>query len=112
MLRKCFFLFPIVCVLQSVSAETIQLKDKAAITGKVLAEKRDQVAVDVGYTVLVIPRKDIVKISKPEGFESTAKPVASPKAARDGESKPAVETKRSEERRVGKECRSRWSPYH
>src|SRR2546430_13725633 len=24
----------------------------------------------------------------------------------------AVETLRSEERRVGKECRSRWSPYH
>src|SRR5256885_12451992 len=24
----------------------------------------------------------------------------------------AVVTKRSEERRVGKECRSRWSPYH
>src|SRR3712207_6885897 len=24
----------------------------------------------------------------------------------------AVERKRSEERRVGKECRSRWSPYH
>src|SRR5256885_14774390 len=24
----------------------------------------------------------------------------------------AVEQKRSEERRVGKECRSRWSPYH
>jgi len=23
-----------------------------------------------------------------------------------------VETRRSEERRVGKECRSRWSPYH
>ena len=23
-----------------------------------------------------------------------------------------VETGRSEERRVGKECRSRWSPYH
>src|SRR2546422_9522075 len=23
-----------------------------------------------------------------------------------------AETKRSEERRVGKECRSRWSPYH
>ena len=23
-----------------------------------------------------------------------------------------VETTRSEERRVGKECRSRWSPYH
>src|SRR2546430_16392770 len=24
----------------------------------------------------------------------------------------AIEKKRSEERRVGKECRSRWSPYH
>src|SRR2546429_870075 len=23
-----------------------------------------------------------------------------------------IQTKRSEERRVGKECRSRWSPYH
>src|SRR3712207_9438047 len=26
--------------------------------------------------------------------------------------KQEVETPRSEERRVGKECRSRWSPYH
>ena len=25
---------------------------------------------------------------------------------------PEKKTKRSEERRVGKECRSRWSPYH
>ena len=25
---------------------------------------------------------------------------------------PVAEEKRSEERRVGKECRSRWSPYH
>ena len=25
---------------------------------------------------------------------------------------PVVIVKRSEERRVGKECRSRWSPYH
>ena len=26
--------------------------------------------------------------------------------------KPKVDCVRSEERRVGKECRSRWSPYH
>ena len=26
--------------------------------------------------------------------------------------KASLEAKRSEERRVGKECRSRWSPYH
>ena len=41
--------------LQQACADTIQLKDKAAIVGKVLAEKPDQVAVDVGYTVLVMP---------------------------------------------------------
>ena len=28
------------------------------------------------------------------------------------EVKPSSEEVRSEERRVGKECRSRWSPYH
>ena len=29
-----------------------------------------------------------------------------------GDERPAQEYLRSEERRVGKECRSRWSPYH
>src|SRR3712207_5426119 len=29
-----------------------------------------------------------------------------------GAENPSVEVERSEERRVGKECRSRWSPYH
>ena len=29
-----------------------------------------------------------------------------------GETQRAEEAARSEERRVGKECRSRWSPYH
>ena len=29
-----------------------------------------------------------------------------------GEVKEDGDAKRSEERRVGKECRSRWSPYH
>ena len=28
------------------------------------------------------------------------------------QSKLTISSKRSEERRVGKECRSRWSPYH
>src|SRR6266513_4205983 len=29
-----------------------------------------------------------------------------------GQSEPRIRRLRSEERRVGKECRSRWSPYH
>lgn len=56
------------------SADTIQLKEKASITGKVLSEKRDQVAVDVGYTVLVIPRNQIAGISKQEDGEQPTKP--------------------------------------
>ena len=35
-----------------------------------------------------------------------------PRIGPDRELKRAVERSRSEERRVGKECRSRWSPYH
>src|ERR1017187_1705210 len=65
MLRPRLFLSALLaCGLASVWADTIQLKDRAAIVGNVLAEKSDQVAVDVGYTVLVIPRSQIVKIVK------------------------------------------------
>ena len=34
------------------------------------------------------------------------------KAEMAAKKKPKAEVFRSEERRVGKECRSRWSPYH
>jgi serine protease Do len=44
--------------------ETLQLKDKTSVTGKILAEKRDQVVVDLGFTVLVIPKNQIVKVSE------------------------------------------------
>jgi len=47
-------------------ADVVELKDKAAITGKVLAEKRDSVVMDVGYTVLVIPRSAVTRISAGE----------------------------------------------
>ncbi len=53
-------------------ADTIQLKSKAAVIGTVLAEKRDSVVVDLGYTVLVIPRSQISKITA--GGESESKP--------------------------------------
>ena len=56
-----------------VNADTLQLKDKASITGKILSEKRDQVAMDVGYTVLVIPRSQITKILKADDAELATK---------------------------------------
>lgn len=47
----------------SVSAtDVLHLKDNAAIVGKILSEKPDQVAVDIGYTVLVVPRTYILDI--------------------------------------------------
>jgi serine protease Do len=65
---------------QGALADVITLKDKAAVTGKVLAEKHDQVVVDIGYTVLVIPRNQISKISKKDTAD-TAVTVASTQAA-------------------------------
>jgi serine protease Do len=52
------------CGTSFISADTIQLKDTAAISGKILAEKGDSLVVDVGYTALVIPRSAITGISK------------------------------------------------
>lgn len=50
-------------VAMSASADTIYLKEKGAVTGTVLAEKKDSVVVDVGYTALVIPRSEISHVA-------------------------------------------------
>jgi len=64
-LKKQFALTALIfCAANLACPDTIQLKDKAAVTGKILTEKPDAVVVDVGYTVLVIPRGDVEKISK------------------------------------------------
>jgi serine protease Do len=64
-LKKQFVLPALMfCAATLACADTVQLKDKDAVTGKILAEKPDAVVVDVGYTVLVIPRNDVEKISK------------------------------------------------
>lgn len=98
MVKKCLgrSIFAL-CALMvwSAMAETIQLKDHAAVTGTVLANKRNEVVVDIGYTVLVIPKNQVVKISKGLGsaFDSAARgtPVidADPKT----DSPPVIENK-------------------
>jgi serine protease Do len=52
------------CGAQFIFADTVQLKDASAITGKILAEKSDSLVVDVGYTALVIPRTAITSVTK------------------------------------------------
>ena len=56
--------------------------------------------------------KKLLSIDSPTGYTKNA--VAWLKAEYEAMGyAPAITTKgRSEERRVGKECRSRWSPYH
>ena len=63
---RIHFLLPalLLCGTQFVPADTVQLKGNDAVTGKILAEKPDSVVVDVGYTVLVVPRSAVIKISK------------------------------------------------
>ena len=68
--------FPVSAVLLAgvltTTADELQLKDKAAISGKILAEKSDVVVVDVGYTVLLVPRSQIIKITKADAPQTTS----------------------------------------
>ena len=66
------------------AADVVQLKDKAAVSGKILAEKRDQVAVDIGYTILVVPRNQITRILKADPA-SEKDPGPPPRPAASGE---------------------------
>ncbi|HVY72255.1 MAG TPA: trypsin-like peptidase domain-containing protein [Verrucomicrobiae bacterium] len=52
-------------------SDVITLRENASVTGAILAEKSDQVVVDLGYTVLSIPRAQIVKITR--GSNSSAR---------------------------------------
>jgi len=53
---------------------TIQLKDRASVSGTILAEKQNEVVIDIGYTVLVIPRSQILTLLKDSAAE--VKPLA------------------------------------
>jgi serine protease Do len=67
MLVRLFLVFALLAAgLGIARTETIQLKDKGSVSGKILAEKRDQVVVDLGFTVLSIPKSYISKILREE----------------------------------------------
>ena len=55
------------------------------------------------WAMLSTPREENPQITMPGALVQVVLPGAMPSE---------VEQTRSEERRVGKECRSRWSPYH
>jgi serine protease Do len=52
-----------------VVGDLVQLKDQASLSGRIVAEKKEAVFLDVGYTVLSIPRSQILKVVR--GQEAT-----------------------------------------
>lgn len=62
------------------SADEIKLKQNGRISGKVLAEKATHIFVDVGYTVIQIPRAEIEEIVK--GSQKKGEPAAPKKVSK------------------------------
>jgi serine protease Do len=93
--QRIYLLAAILCVCCAARSETIQLKDNATITGRILAEKHDSVAIDVGFTVIVVPRNAIANISRgeePEPRNRKTQAKNSPKGA-SSEIKAALESR-------------------
>lgn len=63
------------------TADEVQLRDKSAVTGRILAEKADQVFVDLGYTVIGVPRSEIVRIIRAGETPAAPKPANQNKPA-------------------------------
>lgn len=55
-------------------ADVLHLKEKSSIAGQILAEKADQIAIDIGYTVLVVPRAQIVEVTKARADGASSSP--------------------------------------
>jgi serine protease Do len=84
-------------------AEVVQLRDKAAVTGRILAEKRDQIVVDLGYTVLTVPRSQIIRILRDEEVAASAAPAKGKEAAKNGKTTPPAATAKLSPRIENKE---------
>ena len=81
MLRKCLVVAALALPsMNSAPADTLQLRDKASVTGTILAEKSDQVYIDLGFTVLAVPRNQIVKVTKSDAPEPKARGATGRKA--------------------------------
>ncbi len=79
MLQKCVSLLLLLGCL-SAHAATVELQGKASVTGTILAEKKDELILDIGYTVLMIPRNQIVKILHDNELATKSPAPASPVA--------------------------------
>jgi serine protease Do len=75
MFKQCVCLF-LLLGYASAPAATVELKGDASVTGTILAERHDQIVIDVGYTILVIPRDQVLKLLRDN--EAAAKAIVAP----------------------------------
>src|SRR2546421_11924324 len=89
-----------------------QLKLVATDGHRVAYASREVGGKNIPKQEVILPRKTIIELSKL--LEDTDDPVVIELSSAQAKFKfgNVVLVSRSEERRVGKECRSRWSPYH
>jgi len=66
-------------LLGNAAAETLVLRDNASVTGRVLTQKKDSVVVDLGFTVISIPRSAVLRVT-----EESATAVASSRGSKGG----------------------------
>src|SRR5256884_3637005 len=82
------------------------LDGMASMVDKSLLQQVEQANGESRFVMLETIREYALEKLEASGEEALTK------RAHAGYSRVLAEEKRSEERRVGKECRSRWSPYH
>jgi serine protease Do len=64
MFKGSIFLGMLLLLATGLNADEVKLKQNGTVTGKILAEKFDRIFVDIGYTVIEIPRAEIDRIIK------------------------------------------------
>lgn len=69
------------CSNNSWALETLALKDGAAITGRILAEKPEHYVVDLGYTVVLVPKGEVIDRGEGAAAPAPVMPAPSPAGA-------------------------------
>jgi serine protease Do len=87
-ITACVFVFA-VSMFVSARGGTVVLKTGQKLIGDIVAEKPDKLYIDVGVTILAVPKQDILEFSKdelnnpaPQESENTEKPSAKSSAGR------------------------------
>jgi serine protease Do len=60
-MRQAILCLLVVMANLAAQATTLELKGMAAVTGRILEVKKDEIIIDIGYTVLAIPKNQVLR---------------------------------------------------